>query len=140
MLSLITSLLSNSGIRKAFLYIVIIGSLAIGGFALYHHIYESGYNTGVSYQTSVYTGQQEKAKALLAQEQKQADADRADLNKQISDLQTQASTLQAQLDKKYSQQTQEVTDYAKTADGSESCFKSDSDGLRIINNSFPDSN
>lgn len=140
MLSLITSLLSNSAIRKVFLYIVIIGSLAIGGYSLYHHIYVSGYDSGVAYQTSVYNGQQEKAKALLAQEQKQADADRADLNTQISNLTTQNSALQTQLDQKYTKQTQEVTDYAKTADGSESCFKSDSDGLRIINNSFPDSN
>lgn len=140
MLSIITSLLSNSSLRKAFLYIVLIGSLALGGFALYHHIYESGYNSGVAYQTSFYTKEQDKAKALLDKEQKQADSDRSDLNKQISDLQLETSTLQSALDKKYTQQTQKVTDYAKTTDGSQSCFKSDSDGLRIINDSFPDSN
>lgn len=137
---LITSLLGDSRLRKFFLYLVAAIALALWGYAGYHHIYGTGYRAGVSYQTSIYTKEQEKAKTLLVKEQKQADIDRANLNTQISNLQSQNSGLQAQLDQKYTKQTQEVTDYAKTVDGVESCFKPNSSGLRILNNSFPPSN
>lgn len=140
MLSAILALLENSSFRKALLILVAVAALSTGGVFLYKHIYDKGYDAGVTYQTTVFTKEQDQAKALLAKEQKQADSDRATLNQQIENLKSQNSTLQTQLDAKYTKQAEEVTNYATTTDGTQSCFSSDSDGLRIINESFPNSN
>lgn len=139
-MTFILSLLSNSSLRKAFLVLVFIGSILLGSISVYKHIYTEGYNAGTTYQEQVYKKQQDAAKDLLDAQQKQADKDRSDLNTQISGLKDTLAIAQKALEDKQNKQTQEVIDYAKTSEGVGTCFDPDSNGLRIINNSFPDSN
>jgi len=139
-MTLLLALWNNSAIRKAFFLIVFIGSILLGSISVYKHIYKEGYEAGTTYQTQVFNAEQDKAKALLDSEQKQADKDRSDLNTQITGLKSELLQAQTELDAKHSKQSQEVTDYAKTTEGVGTCFDPNSDGLRIINNSFPDSN
>jgi len=140
MLEALKLLLASKQVRKVILIVVLAFALVIGGVALHHHIYHNGYESGVAYQTQVYQKQQDEARNTLASKQAQADSDRAKLNTTIEQLTEKNNSLQAKLDEKYTKQKQEVIDYAKSVEGAGTCFRSNGNGLRIINESFPDSN
>lgn len=140
MLEIVKVALTSKYVRKGVLIVAIIIALVVGGTILHHHIYENGYSAGVQYQTQVFQKEQDTAKAKLEQQQVQADKDRAGLNNTIQTLTDKSNALQQKLDEKYAKQKQEVIDYAKSSEGSGTCFRPSSNGLRLLNESFPASN
>ncbi len=140
MINAIKLLLTSKQVRKIVLIVLLLVSLVVGGVVVHHHIYSNGYESGVSHQTQVFQEQQNKAKEELASKQAQADKERTALNSTIESLTEKNKALQSKLDAKYSKQKQEVIDYAKSIEGAGSCFRPNGNGLRIINESFPDSN
>lgn len=133
----LSTIIANKNSRPFVIGILIFILVIIAAHFAYKHIYEKGYNAGVAYQTEVYIKQQEKAKALLAEQQKAADKERAELNNQIANLSNKADDLQKALDDKNSKTQNKVRDYEKSTSGNLSCFAPDDDGMRIINESFP---
>ncbi len=140
MLEALKLLITSKQVRRVVLIVALALALVIGGVALHRHVYNNGYESGIAHQTQMFQKQQEEAKISLASKQAQADSDRAKLNTTIEQLTEKNNSLQAKLDEKYTKQRQEVIDYAKSVEGAGTCFRPNGNGLRIINESFPDSN
>lgn len=138
-LSAYNILKENTSLRKLVIILAIISAISFGGYWGYNKIYTNGYNAGVTHQTEIFDKKQKEAQDYLDQKQKEADAERLSLNSQISDLKKSNTKLQSELDKKQTNINKKVNDYEKSSEGMSSCFKSDSSGLRIINESFPNS-
>ena len=134
------TLKENKTIRKIVIVVSLVILLVLGGYWGYSKIYNNGYNSGVNYQTEQFNAQQKKAKEYLDEEQKKVDLERASLNSEISSLKDSNAKLKNEIDKKHININKQVIDYEKSSEGVSSCFKPNSSGLRIINQSFPDSN
>lgn len=139
-LSVYNLLKENSSIRTTAIVIAIIAAISFGGYWGYNKIYANGYDAGIVHQTEVFNNKQKEVKDYLDQKQKEADSERLALNSQISDLKKSNTKLQNELNKKQTNINKKVSDYEKSSEGTSTCFKSDSSGLRIINESFPNSN
>lgn len=139
-LSVYNLLKENSSIRTTAIVIAIIAAISFGGYWGYNKIYANGYDAGIVHQTEVFNNKQKEVKDYLDQKQKEADSERLALNSQISDLKKSNTKLQNELNKKQTNINKKVSDYEKSSEGISNCFKSDSSGLRIINESFPNSN
>lgn len=126
------SLWSNRNVR--YLILIILSSLVIiFGF---NRITNSYYEKGIAHQIGVYATEQKKLKEEYENKLKVADDKRLVLNDELIQLKKEYSDLQRAREQKKLNQSEEVTKYGKTNDGSKRGI--DAEWVRIYKGSLPD--
>ena len=133
-LTLLLSIVKN----KYFLITVLCVVLILSGMGGYSLIYKSGYTAGANATNQSLVKAQDKAKENEKIQQESADKDRTTLNNQILGLKNDVAKAKQDAATKQASLEQEINNYAKNNKGSSDvCIPANDDGLRLINESFP---